>query len=169
MDNPENISAYSLLEFIKPGMKVCEIGVRSGQSSEMFLEKGAFVYMIDPWEDYNEYPEKTYRYQEDYELTLSRIKKYEGNYVILRKKSDDVIEEVPSDLDLVYIDGNHTVSFVKRDILNYWPKIKSGGWMTGDDWSMDEVMGGILLALVSLPTQGLNIKMIGRNWAIQKP
>jgi len=37
-------------------------------------------------------------------------------------------------LDFVLIDGNHGYEFVKPDIQAWWPKIKDGGVMAGDDY-----------------------------------
>ena len=37
-------------------------------------------------------------------------------------------------IDWIYIDGNHSYEFVKEDLNNWWPKIKPGGFMCGDDY-----------------------------------
>tara|TARA_R100000388_G_C7169622_1_gene123252 strand:- start:34 stop:672 length:639 start_codon:yes stop_codon:yes gene_type:complete len=39
----------------------------------------------------------------------------------------------------VIVDGNHTYDAVKQDIINWWPKIKDGGIMVGDDVSLESV------------------------------
>lgn len=36
--------------------------------------------------------------------------------------------------DWVYIDGNHLYEFVLGDLENYYPKVKAGGYITGDDY-----------------------------------
>jgi predicted O-methyltransferase YrrM len=36
--------------------------------------------------------------------------------------------------DWIYIDGNHLYEFVKQDLESYFPKIKSGGIVAGDDY-----------------------------------
>lgn len=180
MDNPENISAWSLESLLKEGMKVCEIGIRSGQSSEMFLEKGCFVYLIDPWAEYANYKDETYNtsiyesvYENDYQATLQRIKRYEGKYLILREKSKDATKKIPDDLDFVYIDGNHETTYVANDVYNYWNKLKPGGYLTGDDWAMSSVMSGILKGFSKIVAKNninqFNIIYWGRNWIVKKP
>lgn len=160
----------SIMSLVKPDMKVCEIGIAEGISSLNFLEADCFLYMIDPWEPYDEYTETAYKHEEDYEKTLDKVKNF-GRYQIIRKKSDDALDDVPNDLDLVYIDGNHAYAFVKNDMKNYWRKLKSGGWLTGDDFSMQGVMHAVVEVWYELKQENSEIKLeiFGRNWAIQKP
>jgi hypothetical protein len=47
--------------------------------------------------------------------------------------SVDAAEDIPDNLDFVYIDGNHKYEFVKQDIEAYYPKIKIGGVIGGHD------------------------------------
>jgi hypothetical protein len=50
----------------------------------------------------------------------------------------EVIDGVPdASLDLVYIDGDHTLRGITIDLLNVWKKVKAGGWIGGDDLSAD--------------------------------
>jgi hypothetical protein len=35
---------------------------------------------------------------------------------------------------MVYIDGNHKPEEVKKDIMNWLPKIKTNGYISGHDW-----------------------------------
>jgi len=39
------------------------------------------------------------------------------------------------ELDFIYIDGNHSYKSAKEDILNYFPKVKIGGLISGDDYN----------------------------------
>ncbi len=65
--------------------------------------------------------------------------------------SDAAKEKVPdSSVDLLFIDGNHSYPQVKRDLENYWPKVKTGGILLGHDYqtphpgvirAADEVFG----------------------------
>ena len=41
--------------------------------------------------------------------------------------------------DLIYIDGGHTEADCACDIGLYWPLLRKGGVMFGDDWCMDGV------------------------------
>lgn len=37
--------------------------------------------------------------------------------------------------DFIYIDGSHEYEDVKRDLVSYWPLLKAGGVMAGDDYN----------------------------------
>lgn len=48
--------------------------------------------------------------------------------------------------DLLFIDGAHHYEQVKRDILNYWPKLKIGGILLGHDYTHHKQHQGIVKA-----------------------
>ena len=52
----------------------------------------------------------------------------------IRGYSHDVAKQIPDDsVDLVFIDANHSYEYVKNDIIDYKPKIKLGGLLSGHD------------------------------------
>lgn len=42
-------------------------------------------------------------------------------------------------VDVVFLDGDHAYDAVSADIDAWWPKLKSGGFMAGDDFNMAPV------------------------------
>lgn len=44
-------------------------------------------------------------------------------------------------VDFVYVDAAHTRAGVLRDLRAWWPKMKSGGVLAGDDWMLDKPAG----------------------------
>lgn len=42
-------------------------------------------------------------------------------------------------LDVVWIDADHSYEAVKADLAAWYPKVKPGGWIGGDDWCMTGV------------------------------
>lgn len=42
-------------------------------------------------------------------------------------------------VDVVFVDGDHSYEGCSSDIRAWWPKIKVGGWMGGDDYMMMSV------------------------------
>jgi cephalosporin hydroxylase len=44
---------------------------------------------------------------------------------------------------MVYIDGNHYYDYVYADLINWWPKIKEGGYIICDDIAYDSVTKAI--------------------------
>ena len=76
--------------------------------------------------------------------------------------------EVPTLLpvagDLVFIDADHTYTAVRRDILAWWPKVKDGGWLAGDDWNEEGVKAAVR------ETRGEPTVTMGEfGWAFRKP
>jgi len=47
-------------------------------------------------------------------------------------------------LDFLWIDGDHGADIVYNDLVNFWPKMKSGGVIAGDDAVYDEVLSDVL-------------------------
>jgi predicted O-methyltransferase YrrM len=46
-------------------------------------------------------------------------------------------------VDVVFVDGDHRYEAVKADILAWWPKLRRGGFMGGDDFMMRPVMRAV--------------------------
>jgi hypothetical protein len=70
-----------------------------------------------------------------YQGVLSIIKQYHlSDYCqILRMTSDQAVDLIESELDMVHIDGNHDQVRVASDIEHYLPKLRVGGFLALDD------------------------------------
>lgn len=74
--------------------------------------------------------------QEMHDEVLRKFLGYVANFKLdsvihlIRKKSDDV--DVPSDMDIFSLDGNHTEQCV-RDVQRFAPKVRLGGVIVCDD------------------------------------
>jgi len=56
--------------------------------------------------------------------------------IVLRGRTTEVIEKIPNDaLDFACIDGDYTLKGFTIDLINVYPKIRTGGWLGGDDFS----------------------------------
>ena len=72
-----------------------------------------------------------------YERVRSRLQAYldRGQVEIHRAYSSDVVDQFPDEyFDWIYIDGNHLYEYVKQDLTFYYPKVKPGGYICGDDY-----------------------------------
>ena len=116
----------------------CEIGVSWGENAKEILDglDIAKLYLVDP---FDWYPGST-----ESETTKGSSVRSEAEHRIFRfgvctqlisKTSEDAISEIPDNLDFVYIDGNHSYPYVKKDIELYWPKIRNGGILGGHDYN----------------------------------
>ena len=137
---------------INPGDVGAEIGVWYGTFAYHVLvpSNPSKLYLIDPWEyglqkDYE--PEPTSEKQASRDLVYEYVKDLfasDKNVEILRKKSEDCASQFPEEFfDYVYIDGEHSYEAVKRDLNNYFCKIKIGGYIIGDDYGWAGIMPAV--------------------------
>jgi hypothetical protein len=127
-----------------------EIGVHLGDFSAEILRivAPARLHLVDPWEHFDSPTYKQAWYgggakggqtemDERYESVLVRFRSeiQTGQVVVHRGFSNDFGSALPPEhLDWVYIDGNHTYDFVKRDLGLFFDKLKPGGYLLGDDY-----------------------------------
>lgn len=110
-----------------------EIGVDCAQSSMHMLEfiPNLTLYGVDPYE---EYPEMSQR-----QISFDYMKRYTAYYgdqfKLIQKRSDDAVADFKDEsVDFIFIDGMHAYHQVIKDIRNYYPKIKKGGYIFGHDY-----------------------------------
>ena len=141
-----------LLKMLPTGSVGAEIGVHKGEFSEQILRsvKPRELHLIDPWkyessEEYNDalYGGKAQGGQAEmdkrYEQVLARFRRHlrSGRVFVHRGSSNGVCDNFSDDsFDWVYIDGNHLYEFVKSDLELYYHKVRSGGYIAGDDYEI---------------------------------
>ena len=63
-----------------------------------------------------------------------RLKPVENHYKLHQMTSDEAVHLYDDNsIDFLLIDGDHSYEGVKKDIINYLPKMRSGGLIVGDD------------------------------------
>lgn len=79
----------------------------------------------------------TYLHQE-YDIINKRvIDTFPNRTKLLRMTSDEAVGLIENDsLDFVFIDGLHTYDQVKKDCINFFPKVKKGGVFAGHDFTI---------------------------------
>jgi hypothetical protein len=128
-----------------------EIGVHIGDFSQQILNSVSpkELHLIDPWEHQTAEIYKTAWYgggakkgQIELDERYSSIfDRFEQNInaeqvKVHRGYSTDILKQFPNEyFDWVYIDGNHLYEFVKSDLELAIMKVKSGGYITGDDYT----------------------------------
>src|SRR6266568_8067711 len=56
--------------------------------------------------------------------------------IVLKGRTSAVIDEIPDQsLDFAYIDGDHTLKGITVDLTCVYPKVRVGGFLTGDDFT----------------------------------
>lgn len=127
-DIPSIVNALQL-----PKVIGIEIGVDSAMSTTWLLDNipNLTLYGIDPYEEYAEMIDRPGSYNSMAKYT----KKYGHNFQLIQKRSDDaVIHFEDESVDFIFVDGIHEYSQCKRDIVNYYPKLKKGGYIFGHDY-----------------------------------
>lgn len=116
-----------------------EVGVCQGFFSANLLGFWpGFLHCVDAWTAVPGYEEE-YDHEANYAETLGRLRQYDGRYEIHRKPSVEAAGDFPdASLDFVYLDANHSYSAVRDDLHAWWPKVKRGGMLAGDDYGIVE-------------------------------
>src|SRR6185503_15716318 len=74
------------------------------------------------------------------ELFEIHTKPVRDRFTLWPMRSTEAAAQFPdASLDVVFIDGDHEYTAVVADILAWWPKLKVGGFMAGDDFFMTPV------------------------------
>ncbi len=141
-----------LLNTMPSGSVCAEIGVHEGDFSRLILDtvRPKRLHLIDPWKCFEEetYDGSWYgknsggqeQMDKRFQQVCDRFKKEidDGTVVVHRALSDEAAGDfAESELDWVYIDGNHLYDFVMRDLELYDPKVVPGGYLTGDDYGIE--------------------------------
>ena len=127
---------------IKESDVCAEIGVWKGDfSSEILSKKPKELHLIDPWL-HQDYKAMMYRTsQENMDEIYNSVKKRfsTDDRVKIHKKFSAEAEFPKEYFDWVYIDGNHTFPMVSKDLEFYYPLIKKGGFLCGDDYGWTSI------------------------------
>jgi cephalosporin hydroxylase len=68
-------------------------------------------------------------------------------------------------VDYVFLDADHSVEGVRRDIAAWWPKVKAGGFMGGHDWDFGWVKEAVTEAF---PSPQVFEKDYCNSWLVRK-
>lgn len=151
---------YDLIKDLPENLIMAEIGCYAGESTLMFLQSGKIntLYAIDPWsnkytgkEDLSKKENKTIKKvydnmkwaEDSFDVRVSPYK----NVAKLKMTFDSAFYMIPSNLDFIYIDGNHEYEYVCKDIILAINKIKTGGIIAGHDYQ--ETYPGVIQAVKS--------------------
>lgn len=142
-----NARRHALTRMPKQGIGA-EIGVHKGDFSASILQisKPKRLYLIDPWKCFDSPDHKTSLFGSDnvsqtdmdarFQAVEKRFKKVPA-VRILRDTSDAAAVSIRNkELDFVYIDGDHNYAGVQADLENYYPKVKTGGLIFLDDYTL---------------------------------
>jgi hypothetical protein len=174
---------YLLLKM--PQGSVCaEIGVDEGDFSQRILRatEPEKLYLIDPWQHQEEYRNSCYGgLGSDGQAEMDRkYQRVRDRFAAQIDKGSVLPHRLPSDrasslfddnhLDWLYLDANHLYEFVKQDLEIYYPKVKLGGYLCGDDYGVRGWWQGGVTSAVNefVEENGLELEVKGTQFIIQK-
>lgn len=159
--NVYNMS-YKWKDIIKPtydAIKILEIGAYHGANvccltQTHALNSASQIHCVDPWYDYDAYPEYRHHQATNYAQFIRNISKMNAcdiaKIYLHRVKSEEAWTRFADEMfDIIYIDGNHDEKYVLQDATLAFPKLKKGGWLIFDDFSWDGVKSGFGLFLMT--------------------
>lgn len=122
-----------------------EVGTWKGDFAQRLLESTSCkkLYCVDPYaffSDFTYVDAMNFQLQNEadryYETTKNRLEQVAGpdRVEIIRKVSLEGAKDFADEsLDFVYIDANHEFTHALQDVLAWYPKVKPGGILAGDD------------------------------------
>lgn len=154
-----------------------EVGTDRGLFAREFLERweGEMLLCVDTWDSY---PEMPWNREGDFFFACSILLPYANRCRIVRAGSANVagyfgkVDGFPVDTDFVYIDGAHDFVSAWQDINMWWPIVRLGGILAGDDY--DAAHPGVMRAVREFAEeQQLRVDLTtdynrGPSWYIEK-
>lgn len=178
--NPRPFDRFLVRYYEKP--KGIEIGVYEGEHAKYLLNSKTadFLFLVDDYKYYDEVREKfsdafTRDVDKAKEIMLRVLEQWEDKYELIELNSDDAhIRFKKEQVDFVYIDGGHSYEQVRKDIANYWWKVKKGGMFGGHDFTngVGDETKGVVKAVMEFVIEN-NLKdsfhTHGFDWWVVKP
>lgn len=141
-----------MFRILPKGGAVIEVGVFSGDFSEriLALNEPAHLHLVDPWftksdgtlydgpaQHFSSAAEASAALEDQYQQVARRFaaELAAGRMTLHRQLSHDAAPSFADGaFDWIYLDASHYYDDVKRDIECFFPKLKPGGYLTGDDY-----------------------------------
>jgi hypothetical protein len=120
-----------------------EIGTWDGGFSFELLKNTECekLYCVDPYKHFEDssYPDgmnslTQEQFDNKYNSVIQKFSQFGSRVEFIRSLSKEASARFDYEsIDFVYIDGNHEYKYVLDDIITWFPKVKYGGYLCGDD------------------------------------
>jgi predicted O-methyltransferase YrrM len=163
---------------------IVEVGVYGGASILSIVDESKLnnntIYAIDPWElvelsngveieDLYGWQTMMKGHRETLEKIVSELDY--GHVNIIKDFSINAVNMFEDkSIDMVYIDADHSYEMTKQDMNIWYPKIKIGGVLSGDDYGWSGVEKAVVEFVEKLNTETPNscIPIINKDtWQIK--
>jgi hypothetical protein len=168
-----------------PKNAVCaEVGVWKGKFSKRIIRNTSpnKLHLIDPWSFQPDFPMRKFggkhaRTQEDMDRIFEGVQRRFRRIPavsIHRRCSEEALGEFRDGyLDWIYLDGNHAFEFITKDLELSFSKVRSGGFISGDDYTWGRKTGFPVEKAVRKFVEEKNlrdhIEILGSQFIIERP
>jgi len=154
--------------YVKPLVGV-ELGVFHAENALDMLRYLPMkkLFLVDPYLPYVDGDGAVWNNSDtDFQIAQKNLEGY-SQCEFIRKSSVDAADELPDDLDFVYIDANHNYEPALADMATYYPKVRVGGVLGGHDFYSD--YQGVIFAAVDFSRRvGAKLFVESPDWWIVK-
>ena len=156
----KNLQFYQRRRVWKPYMEkyncdiICEIGVRRGENFELMIQHiPKHAVAVDIWRNDGVVAHNDGGFSQD-ELEKQFIN-FKNNMAdkpfvqILRDYSYNAVKHFRDEyFDFIYIDADHSYEGCLKDIKDWYPKVKKGGVLLGDDYRLGKTKTGVKFGVI---------------------
>ncbi len=114
-----------------------EVGVLRADFSVHILShwQGQRLWLVDAWRDHEAYEEGHHAHDQNRFQAHIKMMAFPDRYEILEMFSLDAAATFADEsLDFIYLDADHSYEAVRADLAAWYPKLKPGGLIAGDDY-----------------------------------
>jgi len=133
--------------------KVLEVGCAYGFHTKQVISNTEIesYIMVDPYVPYandifSDSVQNVYKdgplsnFDQFLHLVMEELSEYKEKITHIRKPSIEASKDIEDgSLDAIFVDGDHSYNAVKEDLHAWWPKLRVGGTLCGDDYWMSDV------------------------------
>ena len=170
-DLPKAILMQQAVKSLAPGSVLIELGSFQGRSSVALaavLPPNSVLYCVDHFRGSEEHKQMnidTSNLLGAFQENLIKFGVKEKIKTLVMSTTEALGHFSPASLDLVFLDAAHDYESVRRDLLDWYPKLKPGGYLFCDDCHTN--WPGVMQAIQSVNLPGQIV--VPALWFHQKP
>ena len=133
------------------------------------------LYCVDPYRKYDcvvagfdGYMSRFTQEQWDELFGRTQLKLIGKPVEFIRETSVEGAKLIPNELDYVYLDGDHSVEAVIKDLDTWYPKVRSGGLIGGHDANEPSVIQGLAEWIYKDGKYAGNVHYLWSDWWFTK-
>lgn len=118
-----------------------EIGTAEGITTRHLLSSvpNLKLFGVDPYSKYIDWTGELKNINDEETKYKENTKEFSDRLTHIYETSDDAASKFEDEqFDFIFIDGLHTYEQVLKDCVNYYPKLKKGGFLIGHDYARIE-------------------------------